>query len=79
MATIAELQQELAQANHDISIAQGRMARQREIMRRLEADGHEAAQAKTLFREIEDALERMLAHREHIARELELAEVRART
>jgi hypothetical protein len=48
-------------------------------MRRLEADGEDAAQAKTLFREIEDALETMLAHREHIARELELAEVRART
>ena len=52
-----ELEQELEQANHAISMAQGRMARQREIMRRLEADGHDAAQAKTLFREIEDALE----------------------
>ena len=79
MASITELEQELEQANHDISMAQGRMARQREIMRRLEADGHDAAQAKTLFREIEDDLEVMLAHREHIARELELAEVRART
>jgi hypothetical protein len=46
------------------------MARQREVMRGLEADGHDAAQAKSLYREIEDGLETMLAHREHIVREL---------
>ena len=49
-AAITGLKQELEQANHAISMAQGRMARQREIMRRLEAHGYDAAQAKTLFR-----------------------------
>jgi hypothetical protein len=74
MAPITKLQQELAQATRHIVDARARMARQLEIMRRLEADGHDAAQAKNLFRDLEDSLEEMLAHREHIVRELSRAE-----
>jgi hypothetical protein len=70
MSSIIELDQELAQANRHIVEARARMARQREIMRRLEAAGHNARRAKHVFRELEDGLEAMLAHHQHIAREL---------
>jgi hypothetical protein len=47
------------------------MARQLEIMRRLEAGSHDARRAKDLFRGLEDGLEAMLAHHQHIARQLD--------
>ena len=69
MVSIAELEQELAQSTRHIVEARARMTRQFEIMRRLEADGHDTARAKTLYRALEDGLEAMLTRREHILRE----------
>jgi hypothetical protein len=73
VASITKLEQELAQADRHIVDARARMALQLNVMRRLEADGRDAAQAKSLYRDIEDGLERMLAHRERIVRELSKA------
>jgi hypothetical protein len=70
MASIAELQQELAQANRHIVEVHARLARQREVMRRLEADGHDAPKAKNLLLMIEEGLGAMQAQRQHIVREL---------
>ncbi len=71
MVSIIELEQELAQANRHIVEARAMMARQLEIMRRLEAAGHDARRANDLFRGLENGLEAMLAHHQHIARQLD--------
>jgi hypothetical protein len=73
MASITELEQELAQATCHIVEARARIARQFGIVRGLEAAGHDTARAKSPYREIEDGFEAVLAHRERIIRDLSAA------
>jgi hypothetical protein len=70
MASRTEFEEELGQANRHIVEARGRMARQWEAMRTLEAAGDDATQAKKLFRAIEEGLEAMLVRHRHLVREL---------
>jgi hypothetical protein len=70
MASITELEQDLAQTNRHIVEGRARIARRYQIMRRLEVAGHDTKKARDLVRELEDGLEVMLAHHQRIAREL---------
>jgi hypothetical protein len=74
-----ELQQELADSNRHIVEGHARIARQRELIGHLSEGGHNVTDAKNLLRTMVEGLEAMQAHRQHIVRELELAEVRTRT
>jgi hypothetical protein len=74
-----ELQQELADSNRHIVEAYARIARQRQLIRHLSADGYNVTHAETLLRAMVEGLEAMQVRRQQIVRELEVAEVRART
>jgi hypothetical protein len=74
-----ELQQELADATHHIVEGHARIARQRELVGQLSADGHDVTEADKLLRTMVEGLEAIQVRRQQIVRELELAEVRTRT
>jgi hypothetical protein len=74
-----ELQEELADSNRHLVEGHARIARQRELISHLSADGHDVTDAENLLRTMVEGLEAMQVHRQQIVRELELAEVRTRT
>jgi hypothetical protein len=74
MAENSEIQQELADSNRHIVEGHARIDRQRERMRQLQADGHDVTNAETLLRTMEEGLEAIQARRQHILRELAVAE-----
>lgn len=69
MADSSELRQELAQADRHIAEEQERIARQAEVVRQLDRNGRETAEAEDLLRVLNEVLAAMETHREHIVRE----------
>jgi chromosome segregation ATPase len=76
MADTTELRQELAEANRHIVESRAQIARQRQLIGQLSADGHDVTDAEKLLRTLEESLEAMQRHREHIRRQLSRAEHR---
>jgi hypothetical protein len=69
MAEISELRQELAQADRHLREGRERIARQAEVARQLDRDGHDTTDAEDLLRVLNEALAAMETHREHVLRE----------
>ena len=70
MTETSELRQELALAERHVLESEARIARQAEVVRALEADGHDTAQAQELLAVLEQALSAIDTHRRQIVREL---------
>ncbi len=70
MAEIAKLRAELAVADRHVAECQGRIARQVELVRELENDGHDTKEAENLLQVTKEGLPAIEAHRQHIVREL---------
>jgi hypothetical protein len=70
MADWSRLHQELATANRHIAEAQARIKRQSEVVRKLEASGHDTAAAEEILRLLQQRLDAIHAHRERILHEL---------
>ncbi|HYQ92251.1 MAG TPA: hypothetical protein VES89_09325 [Candidatus Competibacteraceae bacterium] len=60
----------LAQANHHIAEAEGRLARQKQLIEELTADGHDTTNAKRMLQTLEATLKTMHAHRQLLLREV---------
>jgi hypothetical protein len=65
-----ELQQELALANRRIIEIRAQIDRQRKLVLRLEAAGHDATEAKSLLHVVEWILEALEEHREQVLQEV---------
>jgi hypothetical protein len=70
MDSSRKLQQELALANRRIIEGHGQIGRQRKLVLRLEAAGHDATDAQSLLRMLEWVLEAMVTYRERIRQEV---------
>jgi hypothetical protein len=70
---ISELRQELARANSHIREGQERIARQAELVRGLDANGQDTTDAELLLHTMNEAVNAMDSHRQHIVRELLVA------
>jgi hypothetical protein len=79
MHVTPELQQELADSTRHVVEGHARIARQRELIGHLSEAGQDVTDAENLLRSMVEGLEAMQSRREHIRRELDLAEVRTRT
>ena len=55
MAAFSKLRQELATADRHMAEAQARVAHQAEVVRELDADGHNTAEAQDLLRVLQQA------------------------
>jgi hypothetical protein len=70
MPAFPELCDELAIVDRDVAEGQGRIARQAELVRELDAVGHATIDAQNLLRAMQQRLDAVTAHRRQIAREL---------
>ena len=70
MASITELEQELALANRRLTEIHAEIGRQRRLVHRLEKAGDDATEAESLLQVVQWILEAMHSHRELILREL---------
>ncbi len=73
MAEIARVRDELAVADRHVAECQARIARQAELVRELEHDGHDTKDAENLLQVMKEGLAAIEAHRQHIVRELSRA------
>jgi hypothetical protein len=72
----ALIESHLAQAERNISEGERHLARQRELVARLEQDGHDATQARKSFALFEELQALHIAHRDWLRNELAQAEHR---
>jgi hypothetical protein len=70
MADPAELRQELEEATRHMVDSHARIARQCRLIGQLSAEGQVVTGAEDLLRTMEQGLEAMQAHRQHIVRKL---------
>ena len=68
---IASLRDHLAMANRHIASGNCVVIRQRQLIKDLEADGHDTRQALTILARFEDSLALHLAHRDRLIDELQ--------
>jgi len=64
------VEQQLAQAEHYVALAHKHVAVQRECVAKLEADGRETIEARSLLQQFERVLAALLANRERLLTEL---------
>ena len=65
--------QHLAEAEHHVAIGADHVARQRELIARLQRDGHDAAQAKQLLEQFEQLQQMHIADRDRLLAMVEKA------
>jgi hypothetical protein len=70
MPAFPELCDELAIVDRDLTEGQARIACQAEVVRELDAGGHETTDAQNLLRVMQQSLDVVTAHRRQIVREL---------
>jgi hypothetical protein len=72
MPAFPELCDELAIVDRDLTEGQARIARQAEVVRELDAGGHDTTDAQNLLRVMQQSLDVVTAHRRQIVGELSL-------
>ena len=70
MASITELEQELALANRRLTEIHAQIGRQRRLVHRLERAGEDTTEAESLLHIVQSIFEAMHLHRDEILREL---------
>lgn len=65
------LERHLAQAEEHISLGERHIAQQRELVARLERDGHDSTEASNLLDNFEELQAVHIAHRDRLCRELD--------
>ncbi|RZL28332.1 MAG: hypothetical protein EOP64_04860 [Sphingomonas sp.] len=64
------LEQHLAMVEGHVTLGEGHIARQHELIVKLEQSGHESGEAISLLRSFKEMQEMHLAHRDRLKREL---------
>jgi hypothetical protein len=70
MPAFPELCDELAIVDRDLMEGQERIAHQAEVVRELDAGGHDTTDAQNLLRVMQHSLDAVTTHRQQIVREL---------
>ena len=74
MARFSELLQELARAERDVAEGQARLARQAQLVRALDADGHDTTFSARRLLVMMTNLNQMESRRQRLARELSVSQ-----